>query len=156
MPTREDLPRREELTACIECGCTWDNACPQGCEWVTGDRCSACIALLTASERDALEEDDRVFIAPSGAPLMLARILRVTPSQLILGGGLRVSRKTGRTIGWRPMGWLVRSLVRTQDVIDLLDVAHHALHDQPQGAERLRLLTNLEELEARYPGWEPA
>ena len=28
---------------CRVCGCTQDNACPEGCEWVEHDLCSACV-----------------------------------------------------------------------------------------------------------------
>jgi hypothetical protein len=28
--------------ACRVCGCTWDNACENGCSWVEADLCSGC------------------------------------------------------------------------------------------------------------------
>jgi hypothetical protein len=39
---REWFDQRAELQRCKKCGCTADNACDGGCEWVSFDLCSAC------------------------------------------------------------------------------------------------------------------
>lgn len=35
---------RVEIRACCKCGCTDEDACDGGCEWVAADLCSACDA----------------------------------------------------------------------------------------------------------------
>lgn len=39
---KEDTGEVEEQK-CRLCGCTWDNACKNGCYWVEEDLCSECI-----------------------------------------------------------------------------------------------------------------
>lgn len=41
---------------CRGCGCTDDNACPDGCFWVEPDLCSQCV--------DIYDEDDAPWILP--------------------------------------------------------------------------------------------
>jgi hypothetical protein len=47
LPLADDFPEGPDLEAvgiraCRGCGCTDNSACPEGCEWVEADLCSAC------------------------------------------------------------------------------------------------------------------
>jgi hypothetical protein len=41
----------EEVRTCRECGCTDDDACEGGCEWVEDDLCSRCAPGLEGDGR---------------------------------------------------------------------------------------------------------
>lgn len=109
--TEEDL---KGLTHCLECGCTEISACPEGCGWATPDRCTACIRVPTRKELMKVESGERIYLAETGAPLLTARVERVTKTQLVCYGGVRVLRGTGRMIG--RAAHLVRLIDREEDL----------------------------------------
>ena len=90
----EDL---KHIVRCQECGCHDNAGCP--CEWVTEDRCSACVRLLGRAEMPKVKIGARLLLAPTGKPLLSIVIERVTKSQLVSYGGVRVRRSDGRQIG---------------------------------------------------------
>ena len=40
---------------CIVCGCTDDDACDEGCSWVSYDLCSACVVRTPARSESEVE-----------------------------------------------------------------------------------------------------
>lgn len=62
--------------ACAVCGCTQNNACDGGCEWVGADLCSACLEAANAAEHLSLSLSRNRHWTAKQRTLAIAKALR--------------------------------------------------------------------------------